>query len=111
MKKTSMIFIIACMTLCLIPSVGMLLFPTTQTTENKAMAAPPSLIAEGKVNTDFFRDFEKYFNEVVWRITEWKKYGLTGSSNCRALPRLVLRMEKMYMIKSAMNASVKLLRK
>ena len=65
MKKTSMIFIIACMALCLIPSVGMLLFPTTQTTENKAMAAPPSLMAEGKVNTDFFRDFEKYFNEHV----------------------------------------------
>ena len=65
MKKTSVIFIAACMVLCLIPSVGMLLFPTTQTTENKTMAAPPSLMAEGKVNTDFFRDFEQYFNEHV----------------------------------------------
>ena len=65
MKKTSVIFVAACMALCLIPSVGMLLFPTTRTTENKAMAAPPSLMAEGKVNTDFFEDFEKYFNEHI----------------------------------------------
>lgn len=65
MKKTSIIFVAACMLLCLIPSVGMLLFPTTQTTENKAMAAPPSLMAEGKVNADFFEDFENYFNEHI----------------------------------------------
>ena len=65
MKKTSIIFIIACMALCLIPSVGMLLFPTTETTENKAMAAPPKLMEEGKVNTDFFGDFESWFNEHI----------------------------------------------
>lgn len=63
MKKTSILFVAVCMALCLIPSVGMLLFPTTETTENKAMAAPPSLLTEGKLNTDFFDDFEKFFNE------------------------------------------------
>ena len=52
------------MVLCLIPSVGMLFFPTTQTTENRAMAAAPRLTTEeGKLNQSFFTDFEAYFNE------------------------------------------------
>lgn len=64
MKQRSVIFIVVCMVLCLIPSVGMLFFPTTQTTENRAMAAPPQLFTqEGAVNLSFFQDFEAYFNE------------------------------------------------
>ena len=64
MKNKSLIFIVVCMLLCLIPSVGMLFFPTTQTTENKAMAAKPVLITEeGSLNLSFFQDFESYFNE------------------------------------------------
>lgn len=64
MKNKPMIFIVVCMVLCLIPSVGMLFFPTTQTTENKAMAEAPVLIdQEGKLNMSFFQDFEQYFNE------------------------------------------------
>ena len=50
MKHKSLLFVALCLTLCLIPSVGMLFFPTTQTTENKAMAAAPVLVTEeGKV--------------------------------------------------------------
>lgn len=54
------------MVFCLIPSVGMLFFPTTQTTENRAMAAAPKLITdEGVLNRSFFGDFEDYFNEHI----------------------------------------------
>lgn len=54
------------MALCLIPSVGMLFFPTTETTENKAMAPAPKLITqEGTLNKAFFQDFESWFNEHI----------------------------------------------
>lgn len=66
MKNKSLIFIVACMALCLIPSVGMLFFPTTKTTENRAMAEVPKFITEdGKPNSEFFRDFDTYFNEHI----------------------------------------------
>ena len=52
------------MLLCLIPSVGMLFFPTTRTSENRAMAEAPKLTAEdGSLNRAFFPDFESYFTE------------------------------------------------
>ncbi len=64
MKHKSLIFIIGCMILCLIPSVGMLFFPTTKTTENKPLAAPPRLLTEdNRLNWEFFSDFETYFTE------------------------------------------------
>ena len=64
MKIKSVVFITLCMALCLIPSVGMLFFPTTQTTENRPMAAAPQLITEeGELNKSFFSDFETYFTE------------------------------------------------
>ena len=64
MKHKSILFITLCMVLCLIPSVGMLFFPTTQTTENRAMAPAPKLTAEdGSLNKSFFADFESYFTE------------------------------------------------
>ena len=64
MKKYSILFIVVCLVLCMIPSMGMLFFPTTQTSENKAMAAAPQLLTEeGSLNQAFFSDFEKYFNE------------------------------------------------
>lgn len=66
MKKKSVLFIVICMVLCLIPSVGMLFFPTTETTENKAMAEAPALLTEdGSLNKSFFSDFEDYFNEHI----------------------------------------------
>ena len=64
MKKTSILFISLCLLLCLVPSVGMLFFPTTETTENRAMAEAPRLITEeGALNRSFFEDFERYFND------------------------------------------------
>lgn len=66
MKNKSVFFIALCMALCLIPSVGMLFFPTTKTTENKAMAAPPQVMTEeGSLNRSFFQDFESWFNEHI----------------------------------------------
>ena len=54
------------MLLCLIPSVGMLFFPTTQTTENRAMAESPNLFTEeGALNNAFIQDFESYFTEHI----------------------------------------------
>ena len=66
MKKLSTVFIAICLVLCLIPSVGMLFFPTTQTTENRAMAPAPVLVTEnGGFNRNFFQDFEAYFNQHI----------------------------------------------
>ena len=64
MNKKFRIFIAACMLLCLIPSVGMLFFPTTETTENRAMTELPALFLEdGSFNKSFLRDLESCFNE------------------------------------------------
>ena len=66
MKKLSSVFIAICLLLCLIPSVGMLFFPTTQTTENRAMVSAPALVKEdGSLNRNFFQDFEAYFNQHI----------------------------------------------
>jgi len=66
LKKKALLFVIACIVLCIIPSVGMLFFPTTQSTENKAMAEVPKLITEdGKFNKSFFQDFGEYFNDHI----------------------------------------------
>ena len=63
-KNKSLLFIIACLTLCLIPFVGMFFFPTTETTENRPIAAAPKLLTEdGSFNANYFSDFETYFNE------------------------------------------------
>ena len=66
MKHKSFLFITLCMVMCLIPSVGMLFFPTTQTTENRAMAPAPKLVTEaGDLNLKFFQDFEGWFTEHI----------------------------------------------
>ena len=66
MKKYSILFIVVCMVFCLLPSVGMLFFPTTQTTENKAMAEAPKLFTEdGSFNTSLIADFEDYFTQHI----------------------------------------------
>ena len=65
-KNYAIIFIAVCMVLCLIPSLGMLFFPTTQTTENRAMAEAPKLLTEdGSLNKSFIQDFESYFTEHI----------------------------------------------
>ena len=64
MKKTLILFLVACLLLCLIPSVGMFFFPTTETSENKAMTPAPKLMTEdGAFNKKVFNDFESYFTE------------------------------------------------
>ena len=66
MKKQLIAFVAACLVLCMIPSVGMLFCPTTQTTENRAMAAAPKLLTEdGSLNKAFISDFESYFTEHI----------------------------------------------
>ena len=65
-KNYAIIFVAICMVLCLIPSLGMLFFPTTRTTENRAMAAAPKLLTEeGSLNKSFIQDFESYFTEHI----------------------------------------------
>lgn len=64
MKKLFIAFIAVFLAVCLIPFFGFLLFPTTETTENRAMSAAPRLTQEdGSPNASFFRDFENWFNE------------------------------------------------
>ena len=64
MNKKTLLFLIACFLICIIPSVGTLFFPTTESTENKTMAEAPELFTDsGALNKDFFNDFESYFNE------------------------------------------------
>jgi len=66
MKKQLIAFVAACLVLCMIPSVGMLFCPTTQTTENRAMAPKPALTdQDGGLNQQVFREFETYFNEHI----------------------------------------------
>ncbi len=66
MNKKHLIFIVVCLVLCLIPSVGMLFFPTTQSTENKAMVETPKIITEdGEFNKLFFQDCGEYFNDHI----------------------------------------------
>lgn len=52
------------MVMCLIPSALMLVIPTNETTENRPLAAAPSLLtADGSLNRNFFADFEDYFTD------------------------------------------------
>ena len=66
-KRTGIyIYIAVFLVVCLLPAIGFLLFPTTRTTENRPMTAAPSLTTDGgAVNTDFFNDFESWFNERI----------------------------------------------
>ena len=64
MKKRSVLFLFLCLALCLTPLLGMLVRPTTVSTENRTLSAFPSLRTEdGGPNLGFFPAFEQYFNE------------------------------------------------
>ena len=64
MKKASILFVVACMALCLLPLVGMVLRPTTESTENTDLATFPGVLTEdGTPNLKFFDEFEEYFND------------------------------------------------
>lgn len=62
--KKYLIFMAACLAVCLLPFAGMAVCPTTVSTENKQMSAFPALITEkGGWNVDFFQELEAYFQE------------------------------------------------
>ena len=66
MKKKGILFVVICLVLCVIPSVGMVFFPTTQSTENKAMTEVPKLVTEdGHINKMFLQDCGDYFNDHI----------------------------------------------
>ena len=64
MKKLKAAYIALCMILCSIPLFGMIVRPTTETTENRRLSEFPSLTGkDGGLNLQFFSSFEKYFTE------------------------------------------------
>ena len=64
MKKFYIVFIVCCLLVCAIPLAAMTVRPTTQSTENRTLSAFPSAVGkEGKLNLDFFREFETWFSE------------------------------------------------
>jgi len=63
MKIKPLAFFIACLALCLIPTIGFFFFPTTETTENHSMSELPALIEDGRLNDGFSDEFDAYFNE------------------------------------------------
>ncbi len=62
-KRVGILFIVICMVVCLIPFVGMTFFRTDTTTENKTLAAFPSLVVDGKLNLDFTDELGVYFED------------------------------------------------
>ena len=63
MKKLKITYIALCMILCSLPLFGMIVRPTTTTTENRRLSEFPSLFTEKGINLNFFSSFEKYFSE------------------------------------------------
>ena len=64
MKKLQIIFLAACMLVCLVPFVGMAFHPTKDSTENRRLSEFPSATAkDGGLNLDFFKEFDTWFNE------------------------------------------------
>ena len=63
MKKTgAVIFIIACLVVCLIPSVGMFFKPNVEAIGNEESSALPSITNEdGSFNTNILSDLGNYF--------------------------------------------------
>lgn len=72
MKKTSILFVSICLILCSLPFLGMTVYRTETTTENKTLAAFPKLTEKGKFNqefpdqlSDYFEDHFAFRNELV----------------------------------------------
>lgn len=63
-KKTVILFVVACLVVCLIPLAGMLVKPTTQAIGNEKTLAMPSLFNEdGSFNTNILSDLGRYFEQ------------------------------------------------
>ncbi len=66
MNKIFIPFVVICIVVSLIPSVGMIFFPTTTSTENTALAEAPKIInSDGSFNKLFFQDCGEYFNDHI----------------------------------------------
>lgn len=66
MNKKFIPFVVLCIVISIIPSVGMIFFPTTTSTENTALAEVPKVInADGGFNKLFFQDCGEYFNDHI----------------------------------------------
>ncbi len=63
MKHFSRLFLICCLSVCLVPFAAMAVRPTTESTENRVLSSFPSLRDGDGPNLAFFREFEQYFNE------------------------------------------------
>ncbi len=62
-KEMSIIYIVICMIICLIPFAGMVGFATNTTTENKVLASFPKFIVAGQFNSGFFDELTDYFED------------------------------------------------
>ena len=63
-NKPYVAFLAVVLVICLVPSAGMLLWPTTETTENRAMSSAPQLTREdGGLNTEVFDEFDAWFTD------------------------------------------------
>lgn len=63
-KVVPIIFIAACVVVCLTPSVGMLVRPTTEPVGNEQMLSAPSFVNEdGSFNTNILSDLGEYFEQ------------------------------------------------
>lgn len=66
MNKKALSFVAICLVMCMIPSVGMLFFPTEKSTENKPMAESPEILTDdGKLNISVLQDCGDYFNDRI----------------------------------------------
>lgn len=64
MKNFSIIFLVVCLLICLVPSVGFLIHGPSQAGANERLAEAPSLkTEEGKLNTDYLFDVSEYFSD------------------------------------------------
>ncbi|MCD7741712.1 MAG: hypothetical protein LUI06_05870 [Ruminococcus sp.] len=62
-KILQIIYIAAFLIICLIPFAGMSLWSTQESTENKTLAAFPSLFVDGSLNLSYFDELSDYFED------------------------------------------------
>ena len=63
MKKISVCYVVLCLTLCLIPFVGMAVARTDTTTENKTLASLPEFVDGRKINMQYLSELGEYFTD------------------------------------------------
>lgn len=62
-KGSSYIYVALCLLLCMLPFVGMAVYGTDATTENRTLATLPPAVRDGKLNTDYFEELGAYFED------------------------------------------------